>query len=81
VIQAYADGSLVYDSRLDEYRLLALSYTAGVNLSGTATLQLPPNHPAARSFVAYKTVVTIYRDGSSSSVVERSRRRRINTSA
>lgn len=63
MIQAYADGSLVYDSRLDEYRLLALSYTAGVNLSGTATLQLPPNHPAARSFVAYKTVVTIYRDG------------------
>ena len=63
MIQVYADDALVYDSRLDEYRLLALNYTAGVKISGTAALTMAPNHPAFNSFIAYRTVVTIYRDG------------------
>ena len=63
MIQVYADNDLVYDSRLDEYRLLALSYTAGVSISGTATIKMPPHHPAFSRFVSYRTMVTIYRDG------------------
>lgn len=62
MIRVYADDALVYDSRLDEYRLLALAYTAGVSISGTASFTMAPNHPAFNSFVAYRTVVTIYRD-------------------
>lgn len=63
MIQAYADGVLFYDSRLDEYRLLELSYTEGVNVSGTASFKMAASHPAFNRFVAYRTEVTIYRDG------------------
>ncbi len=63
MIQVYADSDLVYDSHLDEYRLLALTYTAGVSISGTATIKMARNHPAFDRFVSYRTVVTIYRDG------------------
>lgn len=63
MIQVYADDALVYDSRLDEYRLLELSYTEGLNKSGTAIIKMAPNHPAFNRFVSFRTVVTIYRDG------------------
>lgn len=63
MIRVYADDALVYDSRLDEYRLLELSYTEGLNKSGTAIIKMAPNHPAFNSFVSFRTVVTIYRDG------------------
>ena len=63
MIQVYADGDqLVYDSRLGTHSLLALSYTAGVNKAGTATLQMPPGHPMYDSFVSYRTLVDVYKD-------------------
>lgn len=61
LVKVYADDTLVYDSRLDEYRLLALSVTKGVAISGTASILMPPKHPAYNRFVAFRTVVTIYR--------------------
>ena len=64
MIQVYADGRLVYDSRLDDYKLLGLTVTAGLNKSGTATLVMPPHYPAYNDFVSYRTTVDIYRDGS-----------------
>ena len=64
MIQVYADDLLVYDSRLEDYALLALSVTAGLNKGGTATITMPQHHPAYNSFTSYKTVVTVYRDGS-----------------
>ena len=60
--KVYADDTLVYDSRLDDYRLLGLTVDVGVNIGGTANILLPPGHPASDAFTHYKTVVTIERD-------------------
>lgn len=62
MIQVYADNTLVYDSRLEDYGLLGLTVTAGLNKGGTATIVMPPRHPAYNSFTSYKTLVTVYRD-------------------
>ena len=62
IVQAFADGVLFYDSRLDGYELLTLTTTSGLNKGGTAEIKLPADHPAYNSFVGYKTVIEIYRD-------------------
>ena len=62
MIQVYADASLVYDSRLDDYALLGLTATAGLNVGGTSKIVMPPTHPAYNSFSSYRTVVEILRD-------------------
>lgn len=62
MIQAYADGDLFYDSRLDDYRLIGLSVTAGLNKSGTASIVMPPNHPAYNAFTGWRTVVEVYKN-------------------
>lgn len=61
--QLYADGSLIYDTRTAQRELLALKSTSALNKGGTAVIQMPPNHPAYNSFVSYRTLVEIYRDG------------------
>lgn len=63
MIQVYADNTLVYDSRLEDYSLLGLSVTTGLNKGGTAEIVMPPRHPGYNSFSSYKTIVTVYRDG------------------
>lgn len=63
MIQVYADNTLVYDSRLEDIALLGLTVTAGLNKGGTASIVMPPRHPAYNIFTSYKTVVTVYRDG------------------
>lgn len=62
MIKVYADDLLVYDSRLEDYALTELTVTAGLNTGGTASVGMPPNHPAYHAFVSYRTLVTIYRD-------------------
>ena len=62
MIQVYADGVLAYDSRLEEYDLLGLAVTTGLNKGGTAEIVLPSGHPAYEFFKSYRTVVEIYRD-------------------
>jgi phage minor structural protein len=62
LLQVYADDQLVYDNRHDDYKLLALTSTSGLNKGGTATLTMPPNHPAYNSFVGHRTLVEIYKD-------------------
>lgn len=62
IVQVYADKALVYDNRLEGYELLALQVQAKIESGGTATLQLPPLHPAYSKFVSLKTLVEIYRD-------------------
>ena len=62
MIQIYTAGELTYDSRLQTHNLLALGYTAGLNKAGTATITLPPGHPAYNNYDPYKPVVTIYDD-------------------
>lgn len=63
MVQIYADGALVYDSRLPDRPMTALTTTKGVNVGGTATFTMPPNHPAYGAFTAFRTIVEIYRDG------------------
>lgn len=63
MVQIYADGALVYDSRLEDYALLELEVTTGINKAGTATIKMPQHHPAYYRFVSYRTLVEIYRDG------------------
>ena len=63
MIQILADGVLTYDSRLEEYDLQGLRITAGLNKGGTAEIVMPPYHPAYSSYIGFKTVVEIYRDG------------------
>ena len=60
MIQIYTDGALSYDNRLKDHSLLALSYTAGLNKAGTATLTMPPGHPSYNAYEPYKPIVTIY---------------------
>lgn len=64
MIQIYADGVLAYDSRLEDYNLMGLKVTTGINKGGTASIIMPPGHPAYDLYTSYKTVVEIYRDGS-----------------
>ena len=63
MFQGYADEQLFADSRLEDYDLLDLTVNTGLNKSGTATITMPPGHPAYDLFIGYRTVVTIYRDG------------------
>lgn len=67
MIQIYSDGVLAYDNRLNQpgmdYTILGLTTTTGENKGGTASIILPPNHPAYNLFVAHKSIVTMYRDG------------------
>lgn len=62
MIQIYADGAPVYDSRLPDYELLDLKVTTGLNKGGTAEFTMPPHHPAYGAFTSYKTILLIYRD-------------------
>lgn len=63
MIQVFADGQVVYDSRLEQYDLISLKVTTGLNVGGTAEIQMAADHPAYNYFTSYKTIVTIYRDG------------------
>lgn len=62
VLQVYAGDTLAYDSRLREYALTGLVAMDALNKGGTAEITMPPGHPAYRSFPAFSTPVTIYRD-------------------
>lgn len=62
-VQVYADSALVYDTRLEDYGLLGLKTTSGLNKGGTAEIIMPPNHPAYNAFISFKTVVTLYDGG------------------
>lgn len=62
MVQIFADGRLIYDTRASR-ELLGLQCTNALNKGGTATIQVPPGHPIYDSFVSYKTLVEIYRDG------------------
>lgn len=62
LLQVYADDQTVYDNRVDDYKLLELKSTTGLNKGGTATITMPPNHPAYNAFTSHRTVVEIYKD-------------------
>jgi prophage tail gpP-like protein len=63
VIQIYADGVLVSDSRIAAHALQELQVTVSLDKGGTADITMPPWHPAYAKFAPYKTIVTIDRNG------------------
>lgn len=63
MVQVYADGSLIYDNRLPEtYGLLALKASVKLNAAGSATIEMPPGHPAYSAFVSLRTIVEIWKN-------------------
>lgn len=66
MIKIYADGDLVYDSRLrtpgKDYALFGLTTTKGLNKGGTAQISIPPGNPIYSRFVGHRTVVDIFQD-------------------
>lgn len=62
-VRVFADGVKVYDSLLEDYDLVGLKATTGVNVGGTAEIVMPVGHPAYSSFISHRTVVDIFRDG------------------
>ena len=62
MVQLYANGTLIYDPGLEGYELLELTATVSGSAGGTAEIVMPPDHPAYDVFVAYRTIVTIYRN-------------------
>lgn len=63
MLRVTADGVTVYDSRLDDYKLLGLTVTTALDKAGTALLIMPPGHPAYNDFISYRTVVEVFKDG------------------
>lgn len=63
MIQIYADGKLIHDTRLADYSILGLSTTTGENKGGTASIVLPPHHSAYSALTSHRTIVECYRDG------------------
>ena len=67
MIKIYADGALIYDSRLREpgkdYTLLGLKTTTALNKGGTAEIVMPPRHPGYSALISYRSIVEMYRDG------------------
>lgn len=63
MVRVYADGVPVYAPNLDGYGLQALQVTNSVEKAGTATITMPPGHPAQGVFTAFKTIVTVQRFG------------------
>lgn len=61
--EVFQNGVLIYDSRLEEYDLVGLTVTTGLNVGGTAEIVMPSDHPAYSTFQPFKTLVRIYRDG------------------
>ena len=59
----FQNDVLVYDSRAEDFDLVGLTVTTGLNVGGTAEIVMPFNHPAYDTFQSYKTMVRIYRDG------------------
>ena len=58
----FQNDVLIYDSRLEDYDLLGLKITSGLNVGGTAEIVMPHNHPAYSTFQPFKTLVRVYRD-------------------
>ena len=59
----FQNDVLVYDSRLEDFDLVGLTVTTGLNVGGTADIVMPSDHPAYEVFQPYKTLVRIYRNG------------------
>lgn len=59
----FADGTLIFDSTLDEYRIGKGSISLETNRSGSFVFSVYPDHPYYDRFVKKKTVIKVTRSG------------------
>ena len=57
----FADGTLIYDSTLEDYKIGKGLITLETNKSGSFTFSIYPDHFYYESFVRLKTVITVYK--------------------
>lgn len=57
----YADGVLIYDSTLDDYKIGKGEVTLELDKAGSFIFTLYPDHPWYDGFIKLKTVVTVYK--------------------
>ena len=60
--KVFADGELIYDSTLEDYKLGKGEITREVDKSGSFVFSLYPDHFYYDRFVKMKTVIVVYRD-------------------
>lgn len=60
--QVYADGSLIFDSRFEEYVIARGQIDLEVNKSGSFVFTLYRDHPYYDRIEKLKTIITVYRD-------------------
>ena len=60
--QVYADGSLIFDSRFEEYVIAKGQIDLEVNKSGSFVFTLYRDHPYYDRIEKLKTIITVYRD-------------------
>lgn len=61
--QAYCDGQLLHDPRLQEYQLLSPSLSLELNKTGSFTFTQYPNHPMAGLVQKLKSIIEVKKDG------------------
>lgn len=61
--QIYADGVLIYDSTLEDYKIVKGVVTLEADKSGSFVFALYPDHFYYNSIVRMRTVVTVYKAG------------------
>lgn len=59
----YADKTLIYDSKIDNYKIVKGSGTLETNKSGSFVFSIYPDHFYYDSFIKLKTVITVYKFG------------------
>ena len=57
----FADDTLIYDSTLDDYKIIKGSISLEVNKSGSFSFSIYPDHFYYDNFVRLKTVITVYK--------------------
>ena len=61
--QIFADGTLIYDSRYEEYVITKGQISKEVNKSGSFVFTLYQDNPYYDRLEKLKTIITVYRDG------------------
>lgn len=57
----YADETLIYDSTIEDYKIIKGSITLETNKSGSFVFSIYPDHFYYDKFVRLKTVITVYK--------------------
>lgn len=59
----FADNTLIYDSTLEDYKIVKGSISLETNKSGSFIFSIYPDHFYYNKFVRLKTVITVYKSG------------------